>query len=162
MLSKDGIWQLKVRKKTTRDGQRTAIKLGEISANAAATLSLHASYPVHLFLVPMSSSFPHFLKSFSWMNGIFIFKLNNILPEWWLCSTESQPGNSGLAVKPSLRRLCFCLCAYPSAPSKQYPPNQGVSPTPDVDVASSLQRQQVTGDGFPSSPQGCGFLHAVS
>lgn len=41
------------------------------------------------------------------MAGILIFKLNNIVPEWWLCSAEPQPGNTGLAVKPPLRRLFF-------------------------------------------------------
>lgn len=43
-----------------RDGQSTAIRLGQISANAAATLSLHANYPIHLFFVPTSNPLPRF------------------------------------------------------------------------------------------------------
>lgn len=163
MSSKGSIWQLKVRKKPTRDGQSTAIRLGQISANAAATLSPHANYPIHLFFVPTSNPLPcFFFKSFSRMTGIFIFKLNKIVPERWLGSTKPQPGKAGLAVKPSLRRLFFCLCAHLFAPSKQCPRSQGVSPVPDVDVASLLQRQRVAGDGFPSPPQACGFLRAIS
>lgn len=67
----------------------------------------------------------------------------------WACSKTTSP------------EIIFCLCASLFVPSKECSHREGVNPTPGVDVASSLQRQQVTGGSFPSPPQGWGFLYAI-
>lgn len=87
------------KKKSTRDGQSRASRLAQISANAAATLSPHANYPIHLFFVQTSNPFPCFFKSFSGATGIFLWNCawTVSLFHWttsrqgWVCSKTISP-----------------------------------------------------------------------